>query len=448
MWQYLLEIRVPFAILIAVLLVAAGYGACWLLMVRPSKKRALRDIRKVQSDAERQCSERVKDLLAQHNATVAQSAKRINDLEEIRRQLDRELSRQKAEIEQHRHRELAPPAARQQAAPPFGRPNIREQVAGRESGSTKSATGGVTGSPGGLARGPGGTARGPGGTVRGPAGMAARPAAERPLFVAYRITVTDDPGASPAYAWGRQYGRPLRVVVEYAEIPPDYSSGISEIIRLMTGSWDKLKDAVNEYTATKFVNATWKQVVERGVTPNPGVFDAAAQAVANFRNGVHDAILGEPVEAAANAVGLPPALSALGAGVIAEVPLPGDHSLGVVKRSIYMAEIVIGMLPPFHALAVHGVQGLTHDVAVGALKKGLAQLEAGPSRPPQAPPDPPDPSPTRPGPPPGAAPGVGPRKPWTDPGPPSPKPPTPRGPDAPGAPGAPGPPGAPGMSRF
>ncbi len=38
-WQYLVEIRVWFAILLAVVLVGFGYGACWMLAGRPWRKR-------------------------------------------------------------------------------------------------------------------------------------------------------------------------------------------------------------------------------------------------------------------------------------------------------------------------------------------------------------------------------------------------------------------------
>ncbi len=48
-WQYLVEIRLWFAILVAAALVGFGYGACWLLVGRPSRKHWARAERKAEA---------------------------------------------------------------------------------------------------------------------------------------------------------------------------------------------------------------------------------------------------------------------------------------------------------------------------------------------------------------------------------------------------------------
>ena len=81
LWQYLVEIRVWFAILIAAVLVGFGYGACWLLVGLPSRKHWAR--------AERKAEARLSDTnrLAKTNSLLKEELARLRREQVNREQL-------------------------------------------------------------------------------------------------------------------------------------------------------------------------------------------------------------------------------------------------------------------------------------------------------------------------------------------------------------------------
>lgn len=396
-WQYLVEIRVPFAILVAVMLAGLGYGACWILLARPWKKRAGgaagqagRDAADRRGEMSRlpgtdsqlqQRTEQAQAGLAEEQrrlrAVEAECDERTESLAERLKELERELAEKNEELGQA-HRRIRLLAA--QEGPPQGTITIRKEPAGAAVSPLNDQEDGSAGSSGsGLAGGLG---------WPGPCFIAGRVVLVRKRA----LNLTQTSAQPPVYL--------VDIVVERAEVPPDFGRLVNEVIKREqssgTGFDDKLSDALAEYTAKRIGEPIWHTVAEHWATVESGGLDAVAHAIEDFQAGVHEALLGKPAESVMKLAGTPPAAAAPASGVVAEIPLPIDHPLTLVDHSISVAEILVGMVPPRHPLAVHGMQRLAHDLAISALKQGVAQLEAIAAEPPAPRPASQPPAPPRP----------------------------------------------------
>jgi hypothetical protein len=171
----------------------------------------------------------------------------------------------------------------------------------------------------------------------------------------------------------------MEIIVEYLPIPPHVGRGINEILeskqREGAGLGKQLCDALNEYIAQKVTGACWEKLDSNRIDVDQNDIDSAAQAIDNLRADAHHVIVGEPSEAVMKAAGIPSSVSEVASEVLAEIPLPIDRPLMVAERSICVSEIIVGMTPGLHHLAMDGIRRLTHEFAVSALEKGLGKLE-------------------------------------------------------------------------
>jgi hypothetical protein len=263
-WQYLVEIRVPFAILVAVMLAGLGYGACWILVARPSKKRAGRGAGQAARDAadrrvemnrlpgtDSQLQQRIEQAQAglaeeqrRLRAVKAECDERTESLAARLKELERELAEKKEELAQA-HRRIRLLAA--QEGPPQGKITIRKEPAGAAVSPLNDQEDGSAGNSGsGLAGGLGGP------------GLCF--IADWVVLVRKRaLNLTQTSAQPPVYL--------VDIVVERAEVPPDFGRRVNEVIkreqRRGTGFDDKLSDVLADYTAKRIGNlygTPWRNI--------------------------------------------------------------------------------------------------------------------------------------------------------------------------------------------
>ncbi|WP_432893030.1 hypothetical protein ACQPYH_18965 [Kribbella sp. CA-245084] len=103
-----------------------------------------------------------------------------------------------------------------------------------------------------------------------------------------------------------------------------------------------------EKGASNIVDTTWPSITEQWKVTDPGRLDATADRIADLNAFLHQLLLGEPADAAANVLGLQPVIGSLAS----ELPLPLDKQTSKLTLSIRVVGVVGGIVTGHPALSI------------------------------------------------------------------------------------------------
>lgn len=136
-------------------------------------------------------------------------------------------------------------------------------------------------------------------------------------------------------------------------------------------------DMLAGYAAGKIVDSTFDEVTEWWTTRDPLTLGRLADGVDGASEGLHELLLGEPVERVGDALGLPGPLADLAGGVASAASLPGDVVPREARMVLEVAGVCAGALLGAPVLSTACMKALAHDAVLRGLTEGIkAGLES------------------------------------------------------------------------
>jgi hypothetical protein len=129
-----------------------------------------------------------------------------------------------------------------------------------------------------------------------------------------------------------------------------------------------LQEAIDDYVAKKLVDPTWKRSTQVWVTPVCENMASAAEKLSGIHDQYHNLVLGEPVQSIGELLRPDSGSVDVAAGIVEELPLPGDTIFKGAKRLLQYAGILIGAASGHPLLVNACVKSLLKDYLVDAVR--------------------------------------------------------------------------------